>query len=288
MFKFSEHLIKIMEIKPLAADSMGVRSMATLVETKDLKLAIDADAALGPSRYGLPPHEEELKALAEAKNITHRAAKESDALVISHYHFDHFQIGGEHFKNKDVFVKSKEDNINKSQSQRRNDFDDNTSIIAKAIIEADEKEFKYGKTKLRFSPAVPHGPPGIRLGFVVMTLVDDGFKFIHASDVQGPVAAATADWIIRQKPDLLYIDGPPILFLGWKFSVSNLESSIQNFQRILDDTQAEIICDHHLLRSLDYKERFPFFDNPRVKTAADYLGRENTMLEANRKKLYGK
>jgi hypothetical protein len=83
------------------------------------------------------------------------------------------------------------------------------------------------------------------------------------------------------------MDGPPILFLGWKFSMKNMEQTIENFQRILDETKSDIICDHHLLRSLNYKKKFPFFDNPRVKTAAEYLGKENLMLEAHRKELWG-
>ena len=45
-----------MKIKPVASDSMGTRSMATYVETKDVKIFIDPGVALGPSRYGLPPH----------------------------------------------------------------------------------------------------------------------------------------------------------------------------------------------------------------------------------------
>ena len=81
------------------------------------------------------------------------------------------------------------------------------------------------------------------------------------------MADETADWIIEQKPDLVYMDGPPILFLGWKFSYKNLDAAKANFQRILDETKADVILDHHLLRSLNYKEMFPFFGE-RVKTAA--------------------
>ena len=52
-----------MKIIPIASDSLGVRSMATYVETKDCKILIDPSAALGPKRYGLPPHNKELEAL---------------------------------------------------------------------------------------------------------------------------------------------------------------------------------------------------------------------------------
>ncbi len=261
--------------------------MATLVKTKDASIAIDPDAALGPSRYGLPPHQRELDALAYYTDLAHRTAAESDVIVISHYHFDHFEIWGEHFRGKTLYVKSIRTNINKSQTIRGEKFRNAVSGIAHRIIEADGQKFKQGNTTIHFSPPVPHGPPGIRLGFVLMTLVDDGdMRFIHTSDVQGPVADETADWIITQKPDLIYIDGPPILFLGWRFSHKNLEQAKQNFQRLLDETKADIILDHHLLRSLDYREVFPFFDNNRVRTAAEYLGKENAMLEARRKELW--
>ena len=52
-----------MKVLPIASDSLGVRSMATYVETKDCKILIDPSAALGPKRYGLPPSEQEIDAL---------------------------------------------------------------------------------------------------------------------------------------------------------------------------------------------------------------------------------
>lgn len=284
-----------MKVTPLASDSLGVRSMATLVETQDLKITVDPDAALGPSRYGLAPHGNELDALSEAKTAIYATASKSDAIIISHYHFDHFDIGGSHFRGKTIYAKSIFDKINKSQTERGTAFKEAVDGVAKELIYADGKEFKVGGTRLRFSPPAPHGPEGIVLGYVIMALVDDGSKggkggvgkFVFASDVQGPVASSTADWIIKQKPDLVYMDGPPILFLGWKFSYKNLEAAKENFKRLLDETDARVILDHHLLRSLDYKEKFPFFDGERVVTAAEYLEKENIMLEARRKELWG-
>lgn len=59
-----------------------------------------------------------------------------------------------------------------------------------------------------------------------MTTVDDGDRrILHASDVQGPVTEEAKDYIIDQNPDILVIDGPPTLFLGWKFSKKNLEDA---------------------------------------------------------------
>jgi hypothetical protein len=48
-----------MRVMPLAADSLGVRSMATYVEAGDLRLLLDPGASLSPHRYGLPPTPDE-------------------------------------------------------------------------------------------------------------------------------------------------------------------------------------------------------------------------------------
>src|SRR2546422_2382069 len=44
---------------PLAAESLGVRSMATYVEAGDLGILIDPGATLAPARWGLPPADAE-------------------------------------------------------------------------------------------------------------------------------------------------------------------------------------------------------------------------------------
>ena len=48
-----------MKIVPLAADSLGVRSMATYVEAGATGVLIDPGATLASMRYGLPPSSEE-------------------------------------------------------------------------------------------------------------------------------------------------------------------------------------------------------------------------------------
>ena len=48
-----------MNVVPLAADSIGVRSMATYVECGQTRVLIDPGAALAPNRFGLPPADAE-------------------------------------------------------------------------------------------------------------------------------------------------------------------------------------------------------------------------------------
>src|SRR2546427_3137774 len=47
---------------PLAAESLGVRSMATYVEAGDLRILIDPRATLAPAPPGLPPADAEWQA----------------------------------------------------------------------------------------------------------------------------------------------------------------------------------------------------------------------------------
>ena len=279
-----------MNVIPIASDSLGVRSMATFVETKDCKILIDPSAALGPKRYGLPPHTKEQETLFKIKEKIAEIAEKCDIFTISHYHYDHFDPNEVFYKDKKVFAKDIKDNINKSQKKRGADFKKEINDICN-LIYSDDTEYKMGDTKLIFSPPFFHGPENIRLGYVVMVTIKDKDKtLLHASDVQGPVTKEATDYIIEQKPDVLIMDGPPTIFLGWKFSQANLKNSMDNFDRIRKETECEIILDHHLLRDLKYKERFPvaYKKELKVKTFAEYLGKENNTLEAHRKKLWGK
>jgi len=279
-----------MNVIPIASDSLGVRSMATYVKTKDCKILIDPSAALGPKRYGLPPHPKEQEALYKIKEKISEIAEKCDIFTISHYHYDHFDPNEVFYKDKKIFAKDIENNINKSQKKRGSDFKKEIKDICN-LIYSDNREYKKGGTKLVFSPPFFHGPENVRLGYVVMvTIKDEDKTLLHASDVQGPVTKEATDYIIEQKPDILIMDGPPTIFLGWKFSQDNLKKSMDNFDRIMKETDCEIILDHHLLRDLKYKERFPvaYKKYLKVKTFAEYLGKENNTLEAHRKKLWGK
>ncbi|MEA3458039.1 MAG: MBL fold metallo-hydrolase [Candidatus Thermoplasmatota archaeon] len=280
-----------MKVVPIASDSLGVRSMATYVETKDCKIFIDPSAALGPKRYRLPPTEQELETLKKTKYEIAQLAKQCDILTISHYHYDHYDPSETFYQGKKIFAKDIDKNINKSQHKRGSDF---KKIVEDSceLIYCDDSKHTVGDTELVFSPPFFHGPENVRLGYVIMVTVDDGEqRILHASDVQGPVTKDAKDYIINQKPDLLIMDGPPTLFLGWLFSKENLQDASDNLIEIMEKLDCEVILDHHLLRDLRYKERFsqPYKSSKKkIQTFAEYLGKENNALEAHRKKLWGK
>jgi len=280
-----------MKIIPIASDSLGIRSMATYVKTKDCKILIDPSAALGPKRYGLPPHQKELEALDKTKKEIAEIAEKCDILTISHYHYDHYDPDERFYKGKKVLAKDISNNINKSQNQRGTKFKEIVENICD-LIYCDDSKHKIGETEIVFSPPFFHGPENVRLGYVIMTTVDDGQKkILHASDVQGPVTKTAKNYIINQKPDLIIMDGPPSIFLGWKFSMKNMQDASDNLVEIIETLDCDIILDHHLLRDIKFKEVFPEpykIGGKQVKTFAEYLGKENNTLEAQRKKLWGK
>ena len=77
------------KVTPLAAESFGVRSMCTLVETPDVTLLLDAGVSLAPYRFNLLPHPIEFQTIARLRKAIAEAADKAQVTTISHYHFDH-------------------------------------------------------------------------------------------------------------------------------------------------------------------------------------------------------
>ncbi|WP_297549024.1 MBL fold metallo-hydrolase [Thermococcus sp.] len=285
-----------MRVIPIASESLGVRSLATFVEASGLKILIDPGVALGPKRYGLPPARIELETLQKMRKKLQGYAKRADVVIISHYHYDHHtpffeglyessseSYAREIYEGKLLFIKHPRENINFSQRKRAWAFLKNAEPIAKKIEFADGKTFDLGGVRLEFSPAVPHGREGSKLGFVVMTLIDDGSqRIIHASDIQ-LLNRKAVEWIIEKNPDLLITGGPPT-YLG-KRAEGSWETGIKNLNEIIRETNAEIILDHHIVRDRRYLE---FFDEleERPKTFARFLKVEDRPLEAYRRELH--
>jgi len=282
-----------MEIKPLAFDSFGVRSAATLVQT-DVKIVIDPGADVGPKRYGLPPSRTELERLSQLSGIIRDHAHKAEILVISHYHHDHYFPDADFYEDKILLIKHPRKDINYSQKQRSSELLNWIGKKSKRIEFSDGKTFKFKKTRIAFSPAVWHGESNSRSGFVLMCSISFGReKLVHASDVQGPQLDATTQWIIDENPDVLIISGCPTMFLGSKLPSQGLEQSNKNLIKILQQTKVKtIILDHHLVRDLNYRDKIErvlktaIELNKRVITAAEYSGKPVELLEAQRKNLW--
>jgi len=107
-----------MKIVPLAADSLGVRSMATYVECGQTRVLIDPGASLGESRFNLPPADEEWEALRRANDRISAYAAGADLVFVSHYHEDHFRYDPTIYLDKNVWAKDPKRMVGARQAGR--------------------------------------------------------------------------------------------------------------------------------------------------------------------------
>lgn len=276
-----------MKIVPLAAESLGVRSMATYVECGQARILIDPGAALGPKRYNLPPTDEEWEALRRANDRISGYAARAVMVCVSHYHHDHFGYDPGIYAGRTVWAKNPRRMIDPGQERHAQVLW--AGIKARCLLDSAEgKSYDFPDAAVKASPPLAHGAEGSGFGYVVaLTVTDktDGFRFIHASDVQGPVSAVATAYLIREKPHLLYLSGPPS-YIEAQIGTSVVEQGIDNLLRIIEATGCRVIMDHYALRDLHWKERFSrLWETGKVVTAAGYLGRSDELLEANRNRL---
>lgn len=284
-----------MKIKPLASDSQGTRSMATYVETRDTRIIIDPGVALGPKRYGLPPHPLEWEKMEEDWEEIKKHTRKSGIAVITHYHYDHHSPdNADILSGKRVYVKHPKRKINLSQKRRAGYYLSQLEGIAE-VEYCDSESFTRGNTEVNFSQPVYHGTSP-KLGYVVEVCIGEGKeKFLYSSDVEGPSVEGQVEFILQSSPTTLYIDGPMSYMLGFRYSLKSLEASVENLVKIVGATDVEtLILDHHLARDLKWREQMKEVERTcrangcEFLSAALYSGGEELMLEARRKKLYEK
>ncbi|MEM0037758.1 MAG: hypothetical protein QW772_02375 [Zestosphaera sp.] len=283
-------------VELIGFDSLGIRSMATFLETSDIALFIDPAVSIAPMRYGLPPHEVELKRLEEVATRIATRAYESEVIVITHYHYDHHDLGElvpiDIYKGKTLLIKDPKNNINLSQRVRASKFLKRVAGLPKEVKVADSSISTYGGTRLLISRPTPHGPSP-RLGYVVQVFVEDAEgSVLHTSDVEGPVNDDALSFMVENPADLIIVDGPPTYLFGLKRDVSDPNTAILKLSTYLSHNAPEfLVLDHHMLRDLNYGEFFrrlsPHLRGTKLLTAAEFMGREPELLEAGRKDLYG-
>lgn len=273
---------------------MGTRSMATFVETQDAKILMDPGVALGPSRYGLPPHKLEVQRMEEHWEKIKKCADKAEILIVTHYHYDHYNPDApEIYKDKVVLLKHPTEKINYSQKSRASFFLKQIKRLPQKLEYSDEREFSFGDTKLKFSKPVFHGTNS-KLGYVTEVSVRESSAcFLFTSDVEGPSVEEQVEFIISENPDIVFVDGPLSYMLGYRYSEGSLQKSIASLIKVIKNTKVErILIDHHFLRDIKWRERIkPVFDaagSVKISTAAEFLGKKNDLLEARRKELFAK
>ncbi len=303
----ANNLLSNIKVTPLAAESFGVRSMCTLVETPDVTVLLDAGVSLCPYRFSLPPHLIEFQTIARLRRCIAEAADKAEVVTISHYHFDHhtssyedwvvnwteaYETARQIYQDKTVLMKNPKEKINASQRRRAWLFQKTGGKYAKKLEAADGKTFTYGRTVLRFSEPVAHGSEDSMLGWVVMAVVEhEGERFMFAPDVQGPMSSYTLELILKSEPTVIMLGGPPFYLGGFRVEAAQLEQGLRNLESIVQ-TVPLVIVEHHALRDESWREKIgevyqqASTAGHSVMTAAEYLGKENMFLESKRKQLY--
>jgi predicted metallo-beta-lactamase superfamily hydrolase len=294
------------KVTPLAAESLGVRSMCTYVETSSLRMLLDAGVSLCPNRFRLPPHPREFQAIIEAREKIAAYAEKADAVTISHYHLDHHTPSFEDwlcnwtdantarqiYEGKLVLAKDYRQDVNASQRRRGWVFEKTGGKHAKRIKPADGAEFLFGETRVKFSRPVFHGSPNTPLGWVIMTTLEhEDERLLFAPDVQGPVDNSTLQTILNEKPQLAIIGGPPLYLANFRVDERQLAQGLKNLATLAKKIPL-IIVEHHLLRDAGWRGwakqalESAVKGGNRMVTAAEFLGRADSLLEARRKQLY--
>ncbi len=304
----SRALLEKIKVTPLAAESFGVRSMCTLVETPDVKVLLDAGVSLCPNRFGLPPHPVEFRTIEAIRGRIAEAADKADVVTISHYHFDHHtpsfedwvvnwtranETARQIYAGKTVLMKNPKEKINASQRQRAWLFQKTGGKYAKALENADGKTFNFGKsTVLSFSEAIPHGPDDSLLGWVIMAQVEyEDERFMFAPDIQGPMSTHTLELIKAASPRVIMVGGPPFYLGGFKVDEAQLEVGLRNLAGVVETVPLTIL-EHHALRDASWQQKTKRVygvaqeTGHGIMTAAEFAGEENVFLESRRKQLY--
>ncbi len=115
-----------------------------------------------------------------------------------------------------------------------------------------------------------------------------GERFMHASDVQGPISDEAKQVILSEKPDMLVLSGPPIYLQGFAIERAEIENARKNLIEISKKIP-KVVVDHHLLRDLrcfNFIKSVQEESKGEILVASEIMGKEPYLLEARRKEFY--
>ncbi|MBS7622710.1 MBL fold metallo-hydrolase [Candidatus Bathyarchaeota archaeon] len=297
--------VKDITVAPLAFESLGVRSMSSLIKTPDLSILVDPGLSLG-IRFNLLPHPEEYRTRAQLRRRLIDESRKADVVTVSHYHHDHYTpnytenvlIGStpeeaqEIIQDKTLLLKDFRTKINPSQRRRGWLFNRFAEKFSRRIHIADGNRFQFGATELKFSHPVFHGGSGSGLGWVVMlTVIYGEDKITHTSDVQGPMDEAVVGTILSDEPRILVLCGPPLYLSGRLVKEEQIELARANLTKLSQEVST-VILDHHLMRSPDWRDfiepalQAAELNRNTIRSAAEHAQLPNRLLECRRRELY--
>ena len=343
-------------------DSMGSKSLSLFLDCGRSKILIDPGAAVMQPGYPLPA-EEKLSLRRRAKEEIHSFLQESDTVIITHYHHDHYFLPSDPevndhyaFSGKLLIMKNPNKYINESQWGRarrfleelvsvergdlgelltqpqESEFRDPVDELSEAlsidvgayarrrkqllergrqwfiklasmwgsrewvreaeffsgtrIVWGDGKRFELGDAEVWVMEPHFHGVEYDRTGWVTPVFIRcKGYRIFHSSDLMGPIIEDYATEIVRLRPDIVILDGPPTYLFPYMFNRINLRRAVMNAVAIVKAKPKIIIYDHHLPRDVKWRARVSEVfkeaeaEDVAVVTAMKYLRGFDTYLD---------
>ena len=278
-----------MDIEILSAESLGVRGLCCYVKTQQRNILIDPGFALGYMRHKLLPHPRQVAMAERARlRIISLWGKATD-IVISHFHGDHVPLVNANPYQLNAKELTGLHNAARVWSKNRDHLSPNETVREESLRAALGVHFLPGEAvrdgPLHFSRAVPHGDPNVTDELVMMSLVEEEIRFLHAPDIQ-LLHDQTVSRILEWEPDILIAGGPP-LYLA-RLTEEQINRAWQNALRLARGID-RFILDHHLLRcteGITWLEELSALSGKPVLCAADFMCRERMLMEAERETLY--
>lgn len=283
-----------LKITPLAAESMGTRSMATFLECGPFRMLIDPGVSLAGNRYNLPPHPLEKWRLQKHLERIRLFAESSHAVIITCFHSDHFSEELiDIYTNKMVFMQNPNVRLSAGRRKRAFLFLNQIQGRTKDTVFMDNRTFEIGNLRIKFSKPVKCSNEDSNDPVIPTAIFCEQETFLFSSNIEGLFQDKIVHWIIQQKPTFLYLDGPDTCRTDCRPESNRMSIFFDMTKRLLEQTPLKtIIIDHHSPRDPDWRRKMkPLFDmaehrNIKCRTAAEYRGEEDNLLEARRKKLY--
>ncbi|MCD6293342.1 MAG: hypothetical protein J7M20_00115 [Deltaproteobacteria bacterium] len=278
-----------MDIEIIGAESLSVRGLCCHIKTEQRTILIDPGLALGYMRHKLLPHPKQVAMAEKVREKIISIWEKATDIIFSHFHGDHVPLADAnpyqlHIKeldglnNKARIWRKKREHLSSTEAAREKSL--RTSLSLHFLP---GENIRHGP--LHFSDAVPHGDPDTTNDLVMMTLVEEDQKFLHAPDIQ-LLHNQTVSQILKWHPDILLAGGPP-LYLS-RLSEEQIHRAWQNALRLARGVNL-FILDHHLLRSNEgvvWLDKLSTAAGKRVLCAADFMGKDRTFMEAERESLY--
>lgn len=282
-----------MKITPVAADSMGTRSMATFVDVPPLSVMIDPGADLAKLRFGHAPHQLEEYQLEKHLERIQLYIETAKICVLTRYIRTHcFMDHAELFEGKVLMMKNPNRSIRVEERKTAFDLLKRLKSVAREVIYIDGRTFEIGSVRFGFSDPVEITDDG-EAAYTVMTAVRSQDRtLVHTSCCQGLDDPSVRDFIQRHTPDVLYLDGPPLYHLDTKDSQEGMDRLSAALENLYASGIEELILDHHFVREQNWRNRMDILAaeaekrNVRLRTAAEFRGEENNPFESRRNRLY--